>query len=271
MEGFTDIGLTTCYSRGTTSYRAPEIIVNNPREAKFSKKSDVWAFGCVAYEAVFLERLFPHDLDAKSFAISGKSVPVPYSRDVDGLRRDALIWLLQATLHFDPQRRISAEVANSFCSQQSGYNITRLSDQEQSCFDSRYSYNGRWLPPSPGYPGFESDVDLLVNIASVAADPASHIDGRQIQEVIVTTILPRSPSEIADLRERCMERGANLGSWLANFNFTLSPIEKLAIVALTSSALELDLFILHRFCRPPNPIYSSTEDDFLPVCRSARG
>src|SRR5579871_6400136 len=166
MEGYSQIGVTTCYSRGTTSYRAPEIIVDDSKleKAKFSKKSDIWALGCLIYETVFLECAFSSDWSTKLFSISGKPIPVPYSRDINGLQRDAVIWILQATLHCDPLRRISAEVARSYCSVQSNSTAPRSRELGQNCPEPRYSYTGRWLPPSPIYVGFEEDVEFLVNI-----------------------------------------------------------------------------------------------------------
>lgn len=249
MEGYSQVGQTTCYSRGTTGYRAPEIIVDDRKleKAKFSKKSDIWALGCLVYETVFLERAFPSDLTTKHFSISGKLLPVPYSRDINGLQRDAVIWILQATLHCNPLKRISAEVARSYCLVQSDSKVTRLRELGQGCPEPRYSYTGRWLLPSPMYAGFEEDVVFLANNTSDPVDHARRADRLQVEQVIVDKIISHSPSEIADLCEQCMERGTNLGLWLAS-NLTLPPIERLVIVGLASSPLDFDLFILDQVC-----------------------
>jgi len=50
---------TTRDSRGTQGYRAPEILV--PFDAKFNKKADIFALGCVVYEIITGTKLFQTD------------------------------------------------------------------------------------------------------------------------------------------------------------------------------------------------------------------
>jgi serine/threonine protein kinase len=46
---------TTRYSRGTDSYRAPEVIAEDSR---FNNRADIWALGCVIYEMSTGVKLF---------------------------------------------------------------------------------------------------------------------------------------------------------------------------------------------------------------------
>jgi serine/threonine protein kinase len=51
---------TTRYSRGTSSYRAPEILdQQNPR---YNNKADIWALGCIIYEVFTGTKAFNSDL-----------------------------------------------------------------------------------------------------------------------------------------------------------------------------------------------------------------
>lgn len=48
----------TQFSRGTTSYRAPELFGETP---KYSKKVDIWALGCITFELLTGTKAFPSD------------------------------------------------------------------------------------------------------------------------------------------------------------------------------------------------------------------
>ena len=50
--------ITTHYSRGTVRYRAPELLRDYP---KFTKKVDIWAFGCILYKLVIGRKAFHTD------------------------------------------------------------------------------------------------------------------------------------------------------------------------------------------------------------------
>jgi serine/threonine protein kinase len=57
--------ITTVYSRGTEGYRAPELLLDEP---KFSEKVDVWAIGCILYELTMCKKAFPSDLQVRQFS-----------------------------------------------------------------------------------------------------------------------------------------------------------------------------------------------------------
>jgi len=63
MDGTSRHAVITCYARGTSTYRAPELRPNK----KFNNKVDIWAVGCIFYEVVFLQKAFSSDYDVASF------------------------------------------------------------------------------------------------------------------------------------------------------------------------------------------------------------
>jgi len=56
-EGTSQRSYTTHYSRGTSSYRAPELV----RSGTYNNKVDIWALGCILYEIVTLRKAFSTD------------------------------------------------------------------------------------------------------------------------------------------------------------------------------------------------------------------
>jgi serine/threonine protein kinase len=69
-------GVSTVFSRGTPSYRAPELLMEEPT---FNKKVDVWALGCVLHEMVTGKTAFPDDWAVRQYSstISKISVSLP--------------------------------------------------------------------------------------------------------------------------------------------------------------------------------------------------
>jgi len=67
---------TTRFARGTSSYRAPELL----REVgRFNNKSDVWALGCVIYEVATHKKAFPSDWGVIEYSISSiLKLPLPW-------------------------------------------------------------------------------------------------------------------------------------------------------------------------------------------------
>ena len=53
----------TSSRRGTASYRAPEVL----EEGGYNAKSDIWAFGCIAYELIAGERAFRSEWDTMQY------------------------------------------------------------------------------------------------------------------------------------------------------------------------------------------------------------
>ena len=86
------------YARGTSSYRAPELI----RDDRYTNKVDIWAFGCILFEVVFKEKVFAGDFAVLQYA---SSPVLKLKSDVS----DILTQTIHDTLAVDPAKRPRAE------------------------------------------------------------------------------------------------------------------------------------------------------------------
>jgi len=111
-EGFSDIQKTTLYGRGTQGYRAPELLQRLDFEAEgksfYSRKSDIWALGCVFYEVTFSKQLFKQDISAIGWAMSGTELKLP----MGGLGMDPLDPLLATRIELMLGRMLSPDPVN---------------------------------------------------------------------------------------------------------------------------------------------------------------
>ena len=64
-EGTSQRSYTTHYSRGTSSYRAPELV----RSGTYNNKVDIWAIGCILYEVVTLQKAFATDTAVYDYSV----------------------------------------------------------------------------------------------------------------------------------------------------------------------------------------------------------
>jgi hypothetical protein len=104
--------ITTTYSRGTPSYRAPELLSDTPF---YNNKSDIWAVGCILYEVLTGKKAFEDDWSVKQYvserrirwiAASGNK----WSTDIVTL--NILESMVHASLELHHAKRPSA---NDFC------------------------------------------------------------------------------------------------------------------------------------------------------------
>lgn len=61
---------TTHLSRGTESYRAPEVL----KDGRFNNRSDIFALGCIIFEIITGQKLFPSDQAVLQYALNPKSI-----------------------------------------------------------------------------------------------------------------------------------------------------------------------------------------------------
>jgi serine/threonine protein kinase len=75
--GFTSEGIssakTTLYGRGTSGYRAPELLDFRPGKIQFSNRSDIWALGCIFHEIIHGRRLFENDFETFKYKESSET------------------------------------------------------------------------------------------------------------------------------------------------------------------------------------------------------
>jgi serine/threonine protein kinase len=108
---------STVLKRGTASYRAPEIL--SVASGQFNTKSDIFAFGCIIFEIVTIQRLFAEDWATQTYARSGDlgdRPPMLWAESLtseDEPRIDQLERLLASMLEIDPSLRPNAELAYS--------------------------------------------------------------------------------------------------------------------------------------------------------------
>jgi serine/threonine protein kinase len=93
---------TTVYSRGTASYRAPELLSDVPF---YTNKSDIWAVGCILYELVTAEKAFVDDWAVKQHIEYQKRVALPETEHVT--IKDEIEWAINATFESDCAKRPS--------------------------------------------------------------------------------------------------------------------------------------------------------------------
>jgi serine/threonine protein kinase len=97
--------VTTFLSRGTTSYRAPEILESN----KYNNRADIFALGCIIFELVTGQRLFSTDWAVLEHARSKKSIfPEQWPPAIPGSLLYRLGHLTSTLLIIEPMERPGA-------------------------------------------------------------------------------------------------------------------------------------------------------------------
>jgi serine/threonine protein kinase len=112
-EGTSKKAYTTQYSRGTNSYRAPELIRDCNRN--YTNKVDIWAVGCIFYELVFQVKAFQGDYEVIQCCCEPrgfeKALQFPFEsvRFLDEARKTFVSKLILEMLDIDATRRPGAE------------------------------------------------------------------------------------------------------------------------------------------------------------------
>ena len=110
MEGSSRRAHVTSYSRGTSSYRAPELICEG--QAKYTNKVDLWGVGCILYELVLGRKAFGNDFEILRYANSGKGYNFVIEPEIvpDDRRRRFISKIIKELLSIDPTQRPRANV-----------------------------------------------------------------------------------------------------------------------------------------------------------------
>src|ERR1700685_924605 len=101
-EGTSTRRIATQYSRGTTGYRAPELL---KEEAAYNNKVDIWALGCILYEIATRRKAFDHDPRLSDVDLRLPIPPLP----LDTRSTKCLSEMINATLDVDWWRRPSTK------------------------------------------------------------------------------------------------------------------------------------------------------------------
>src|SRR5271155_799514 len=100
---------TTLFSNGTPSYRAPELLKQNP---KYTNKVDIWALGCILYELLCEQKLFSGDWDVLKDAQKHHLISIPVENQI---LREHFSGLINEMLASSWESRPRAlEISNTF-------------------------------------------------------------------------------------------------------------------------------------------------------------
>jgi len=84
VEGSSSIAQTTNYSRGTSGYRAPELLSEGTMSAiRYTNKVDIFAIGCILFELVFRTKAFREDFAVLQYSLTPEeALTIPTASDV---------------------------------------------------------------------------------------------------------------------------------------------------------------------------------------------
>jgi Protein kinase domain len=106
--------VTSVYGRGTPGYRAPELLPLSG-QSKYSKRSDIWALGCIIHELSTGRPAFSDDYSVIIYANASPDLPVEISFDCKFWQHH-ISEFLRDLLHKDAELRPNAESASGIIS-----------------------------------------------------------------------------------------------------------------------------------------------------------
>lgn len=115
MEGTSQKEISTGESKGTPSYRAPELL---REDATYNNKVDIWALGCIQYEIICGQKAFQNDHAVFEWSTSDEVKNLPPEISIDDTSRKTITNLIHESLQRAPQARPSAKY---FCATLSSF------------------------------------------------------------------------------------------------------------------------------------------------------
>jgi serine/threonine protein kinase len=106
MEGSSKRPKTTKLSRGTASYRAPELFSSSPT---FTQSVDMWAVGCILFELITGREAFDGDWGTLQFVQSNGKLAIPrfpFANNINFFLLD----IIRNLLNIDASKRLAAPV-----------------------------------------------------------------------------------------------------------------------------------------------------------------
>jgi serine/threonine protein kinase len=104
---------TTRYSRGTSGYRAPELVNEETEKRTYNNKVDIWAIGCIFFEVIYRRKAFTHDLAVQQYfqgSRRGEKLGIPLQMDtVPDEGTEVVTSLLYRMLDTEPSKRPKAD------------------------------------------------------------------------------------------------------------------------------------------------------------------
>lgn len=139
-EGTSRRAYTTQWSRGTESYRGPELLREG---AVVSMRSDIWALGCILYELLFGKKAFPRDFHAFEFASNKRRPDIPIIPElVDERLNSVAVQLTCAMLDSEwwkrPTARDLLKALSSLCEEATDVCVLACRERDTSHQDMKY-------------------------------------------------------------------------------------------------------------------------------------
>jgi serine/threonine protein kinase len=100
VSGTSKNPITTKEAKGSTCYRAPELLRNDP---KYNNKVDIWAIGCITYEVAAEQKAFSDDLETLDFNDQEKKLPEDIVLD-EGPKQ-LIVQIIRQCLRIEPKER----------------------------------------------------------------------------------------------------------------------------------------------------------------------
>lgn len=105
VEGTSQKLIDTVEGKGTSGYRAPELLTENPI---YNNKVDIWAMGCILYELISGQKAFSSDHAVMEWSFSKTEKKLPLE-NIDEVSGKTISHLIGETLRKDPKLRPSAK------------------------------------------------------------------------------------------------------------------------------------------------------------------
>src|SRR5271170_761200 len=164
--------ITTSAARGKPCYRSPELL--RGVESVFNNKSDIWSFGCIAYELFTGKKAFANDHEAWQYGVANRS-PKMYFKGLDDLQKHYIYGLLEV----DPTKRPSAkallkekfltETPSAKSPEDARAHKRRRIDQSSPTPSSLLKNSLKWAVSN-------KQLDLIIVLAETRVEPVSSLE-----------------------------------------------------------------------------------------------
>jgi len=149
---------TTVYSKGTSSYRAPELLAEH---AAFTNKVDIWALGCILHELATGRHAFHEDWAVREYFHNDGDLPISLPSSL-GFFKHQILGVINDLLSRDWNQR---PAASTICSISLAYfRLLDLSVSHALITSQSYPLYTEWKMLVENYP---SELDFLSQLATV--------------------------------------------------------------------------------------------------------